>query len=379
MEKVKAEYIIVTDEETGEQKQAQMIPPEPEGSDLGGITLEEKKKIAKNETLDIEVQQTGSQITATHTFDEIMTAYSAGRDVRARFNSDNFSGKEIIMQKTGNSVDKIEFAGTMELAGKLIFLQLECNNQDEWELFSKQYIESSEYYLAIEDGAGAHNSVYRGKNLGTSVTEKQFARIADGTFRDLFIGDYWIINDIKYMIADFDYMYNVGDTKLTKHHIVVVPERSMYNHVMNDTDTTAGGYVVSKMYTEGLDKALTSFKNAFGENHVLTYENLLSVAVSNGSPSNWGWRSRQIDLMSEAMVYGQGVWRKNGYDIGCQKSQLNLFKHRHDAIQVRGDWYWLRDVCEDSKFVGVNSYGVAFNNNASSFAGVIPFVLIGQS
>lgn len=163
MEKVKAEYIIVTDEDTGEQKQAQMIPPEPEGSDLGGITLEEKKKIAKNETLDIEVQQTGSQITSTYTFDEIMTAYSAGRDVRARFNSDNFSGKEIIMQKTGNSVDKIEFAGTMELSGKLIFLQLECSNQNEWELFLKQYIESNDYYLAIEDGAGAHNSTYRGK------------------------------------------------------------------------------------------------------------------------------------------------------------------------------------------------------------------------
>lgn len=371
MEKVKAEYIIVTDEDTGEQKQAQMIPPEPEGSDLGGITLEEKKKIAKNETLDIEVQQTGSQITATYTFDEIMTAYSVGRDVIARFNSDNFSGKEIIMQKTGNSVDKIEFAGTMELSGKLIFLQLECSNQNEWELFSKQYIESNDYYLAIEDGAGAHNSTYRGKNLGTSVTAEQFERIADGTFRDLFIGDYWTINDVKYVIADFDYMYNVGDTALTKHHIVVVPERNMYNHVMNDTNTAEGGYVASKMYTEGLNDALVSFKNAFGESHVLTYKNLLK------SGSDWSWKSRQIDLMNEAMVYGQNSWGDSEYEVGCQKSQLSLFKHRHDMIQIERSWYWLRNKSSSSSFVSVYSFGYVYANYASSLGGVHPFVLIG--
>lgn len=376
MEKVKAEYIIVTDEDTGEQKQAQMIPPEPEGNDLGGITMEEKEKIAKNETLDIEVQQTGSQITATYTFDEIMTAYSAGRDVRARFNSDNFSGKEIIMQKTGNSVDKIEFAGTMELAGKLIFLQLECSNQDEWELFSKQYIESSEYYLAVEDGAGEHNSIYRGKNLGTSVTSEQFERIADGTFKDLFIGDYWTIGDVKYMIADFDYMYNVGDTSLTKHHLVVVPERNMYNYIMNDTNTTEGGYVASKLYTEGLDNALASFKGAFGESHVLTYRNLLTNAVESGIPTNWSWQSRQIDIMSESMVYGQTAWRKNGYDVSCQKSQLSLFKHRHDMIQVGRSWHWLRDVCSDTSFASVYLSCAAYRT-ASSFAGVRPFALIG--
>ena len=377
MEKVKAEYIIVTDEDTGEQKQAQMIPPEPAGDDLGGITMEEKEKIAKNETLDIDVQQTGSQITATYTFDEIMTAYSAGRDVRARFNSDNFSGKEIIMQKTGNSVDKIEFVGTMELSGKLIFLQLECSNQNEWELFSKQYIESNDYYLAIEDGAGAHNSTYRGKNLGTSVTTEQFERITDGTFRDLFVGDYWTINEVKYVIADFDYMYNVGDTVLKKHHIVVVPERNMYKHAMNDTNTTEGGYVASKMYTEGLDNALTSFKNAFGESHVLTYKNFLTIAVRGGAPSNSSWQSRQIDLMSEAMVYGQTAWRKKGYDVGCQKSQLSLFKHRHDAIQVERSWYWLRDVCSDLYFACVTGYGFVDDANASGLHGVRPFVLIG--
>ena len=37
--------------------------------------------------------------------------------------------------------------------------------------------------------AGFHNSVYRGKYLGSSVTAEQYAQISAGTFDDLFIGD----------------------------------------------------------------------------------------------------------------------------------------------------------------------------------------------
>lgn len=377
MKEVKAEYIISKDDVTDEEVHARMIPPAPEGKDLGGITHDEREKIAKNETFEVEVTQTASQIVSTKTYSEIMEAYSAGRDVIARYNSELYSGTELVMQKTGNSVNRIEFVGTMELSDKLIFLHLECNNQDVWKLISKQYLEASNYYLAVEDGAGSHNSIYRGKNLGTTITDEQLANIANGTFRDLFIGDYWTINSVKYMIADFDYMYNVGDTALTKHHIVVVPERNMYNHVMNDTNTTEGGYVASKMYTEGLDNALASFKGAFGESHVLTYKNLLTNAVENGVPTNWSWQSRQIDLMSESMVYGQVAWRNNAYDVGCQKSQLSLFKHRHDIIQVGRSWYWLRDVSSSPAFAGVNDLGNASADYASNSGGVRPFALIG--
>lgn len=377
MKEVKAEYIISKDDVTDEEVHARMIPPAPEGKDLGGITHDEREKIAKNETFEVEVTQTASQIVSTKIYSEIMEAYSAGRDIIARYNSELYSGTELVMQKTGNSVNRIEFVGTMELSDKLIFLHLECNNQDVWKLISKQYLEASNYYLAVEDGAGSHNSVYRGKNLGTTITDEQLANIANGTFRDLFIGDYWTINNVKYMIADFDYMYNVGDTTLTKHHIVVVPERNMYNHVMNDTNTTEGGYVASKMYTEGLDNALASFKGAFGESHVLTYKNLLTNAVENSIPTNWSWQSRQIDLMSESMVYGQVAWRKNSYDIGCQKSQLSLFKHRHDIIQVGRAWYWLRDVYSSAHFASVAYVGAAGVSLASDSGGVRPFALIG--
>ena len=57
--------------------------------------------------------------------------------------------------------------------------------------------------------AGVHNSIYRGKPLGSTVTAAQYAEIAAGTFKDLYIGDYWTIGGVNYRIAAFDY-YGYG-------------------------------------------------------------------------------------------------------------------------------------------------------------------------
>lgn len=48
-DKVKAEYLIATDKETGETKEIQFIPPEPSDGDLGGISKEKLEQIDKLE------------------------------------------------------------------------------------------------------------------------------------------------------------------------------------------------------------------------------------------------------------------------------------------------------------------------------------------
>lgn len=55
-----------------------------------------------------------------------------------------------------------------------------------------------------------HRNIFRGKNLGTVVTDAQKKAIQDGTFDDLFIGDYWTINGTVYRIADMDYFLRCG-------------------------------------------------------------------------------------------------------------------------------------------------------------------------
>lgn len=229
------------------------------------------------------------------------------------------------------------------------------------------------------DNAAAHNSIYRGKNLGTQFTAEMSANIKNGTFKDLYCGDYLVINGTTYRFMDLDYLYKTGGTSLETHHILVVPDAPMYNHVMNDTNTTEGGYVGSKMYTSGLNQALAKVKADFGEAHIVTYRNLLVNTVSNGVPSGWAWYSRQIDLMNEEMVYGTRAWSQatqNGYDTGANKSQLAAFKHNHSLISSCRSWYWLRAVRSSTSFCGVGSDGDASNARASYAGGVRPCFLI---
>jgi hypothetical protein len=103
--------------------------------------------------------------------------------------------------------------------------------------------------IMVFSNAGSHNSIYRGKYLGDEVTADQYAAIAAGTFDDMYIGDYWSINGVNWRIAHFDYWLNCGNigSGTTTHHIVIVPDLALYSAEMNETNTTAGGYLHSKM------------------------------------------------------------------------------------------------------------------------------------
>ena len=229
-------------------------------------------------------------------------------------------------------------------------------------------------------GAGAHNAIYRGKFLGESVTEAQYAAIADGTFADLYIGDYWTINDRVYRIAAFDYLLNTGDINCTTHHALMVPDKKLYSHVMNDTNITTGAYVGSKMYTEGLEQAKTTIKAAFS-GHVLSKRIYLSNATVNGKTSAGAWCDSEVDLMCEHMVYGNGVFSPvsdgttvpNNFRVG--KSQLPLFQHEPSRICNHATW-WLRDVISASYFAYIRGYGDANSTGASTSHGVRPYFCI---
>lgn len=217
--------------------------------------------------------------------------------------------------------------------------------------------------LKQEDNAGFHNSKYRGKNLGTSLTTAQKQAISSGKFTDMFIGDYWVINGVTWRIAAFDYWYRCGDTDLTTHHVVIVPDSQLYTHVMNDTNITTGGYVGSKMYTEGLEQAKTIIKEAFGEANILTHKEYLTNATSNGYASARAWYDSTVELMNENMVYGSAVFRPQN-SLGAtipnshtvDKSILPLFQFRPDLISNRIT-YWLRDVVNATDFAIVSNNG----------------------
>lgn len=231
----------------------------------------------------------------------------------------------------------------------------------------------------LADGAAAHNCIYRGKNLGTSVTAEQYAAISSGKFTDLYIGDYWVINGVTYRIAAFDYYYNCGDTNFTKHHVVIVPDTSLYKAQMNTSNVTTGGYTGSAMYKSNLAQAKTTIKAAFGSAHVLTKRELLTNAVNGNTPSGWAWFDSDVELMNEVQAYGSVAWGAhdgNGYNVASGDGQFPLFMFDRTKLHNRED-YWLRDVSSATNFSLVSYYGFAGNNDASASLGVRPAFCIG--
>lgn len=248
----------------------------------------------------------------------------------------------------------------------------------------KEYMEGVNTILAqlTYDNAGAHNSIYRGKNLGTTVTEEQWEAISSGTFTDLYIGDYWVIGGVNWRIAAFDYYLNCGDTSFTKHHAVIVPDTCLYSAQMNTTNVTTGAYKGSAMYTANLTQAKSTINSAFGSSHVLSHRIYLSNATSNGRASAGEWTDSTVDLMCEHMVYGSGIFSPvsdgsnvpNNYRV--EKGQLPLFALEPSRICNRDTW-WLRDVITAATFANVGYAGTAASNNASYSFGVRPAFCIG--
>ena len=179
-------------------------------------------------------------------------------------------------------------------------------------------------------------------------------------------------------VADLDYYLRCGDTDLTTHHVVVVPDSPMFNAPMNAENKTEGGYVGSKMRTVYMRRAEAIFKACFGENHVLKHRMLLTTAVTNGRPTGHAWCDSVVDLLNEPMVYGSYIFAPANdgttipYRYTESKSQLALFRHRPDLISNR-QWYWLRTVVSAACFANVNNNGNCNYNNASnSGSGVRP-------
>lgn len=224
--------------------------------------------------------------------------------------------------------------------------------------------------------------LFRGKNLGTALTAVQKAAIKDGSFKGMFLGDYWSIGGRIWRIVDMDYWYNCGDTAFTSHHLVIMPDEALYNAQMNTTNVTTGGYVGSAMYKSNLANAKTIVNAAF-QGSVLTHREYLCNAVANGRPSGGAWFDSSIELPNEPMMYGHphfsptsdGSTVPNIYTIS--KTQLALFMVCPRFIVNRSYNQWLRDVVSSAHFAIVDYDGLTNYYVASVSIGVRPVFPVG--
>ncbi|MFI3171116.1 MAG: hypothetical protein R3Y58_01910 [Eubacteriales bacterium] len=239
-------------------------------------------------------------------------------------------------------------------------------------------------FIQVYDNAGCHNSIYRGKDLGTSVTDEQYAAIAAGTFTDMFIGDFWTINDRVYRIAAFDYHLNTGndpDDQVSSHHITLVPDALFGDSAMCETASTSDGYVGSYMYTDGIANARTIIEEDF-ENHLLSHMIKLSNSAYNGVVNGMDWYTSTVDLMSVSMVLGGNIIPiidDNLTALGATsyilhesgKTQLPLFALNPPSVNILGT-YWLRDIYSSTSYLIIGWAGDLNSYPPTSESGIRP-------
>lgn len=233
----------------------------------------------------------------------------------------------------------------------------------------------------------SHRMIYRGKNLGTSFTTEQSQAVQNGTFTDMYVGDYWVINGKTRRIGDIDYFIHCGDNVDLGHHLLMVDDGidligdGSTTHFMNDTDTTAGGFKGSKMWNTTIpNQILPDITTAFG-NHLLKHREYISNAVTDGVPTGGEWVDTTYNIFNEAMYYGTLVNGANNagaglYNTGCSKNQIALFKFDQSSMNRRNN-IWLRDVISVSSFSNVDADGRARGAAASrSWDGILGYYLI---
>lgn len=229
---------------------------------------------------------------------------------------------------------------------------------------------------------GMRRLMFRGKNLGSSVSASHKTAITNGTFDDLYLGDYWVISGVTYRIVDFDYWYGTGDTECTTHHVVLMPDSNLGTAAMNATAVTSGGYKGSQMYTANMNTAKNTITGAFGSS-VLNHREYLINAVTNGYPSAGAWTDSEIELPNEPMIYGSYIYTPSATGSATPKlytnsaTQLALFRIcpwfivKPDAAAARIS-YWLRDSVNGTSFVRVSSYGAPQDTSATQTYGIRP-------
>ena len=255
----------------------------------------------------------------------------------------------------------------------------------------------AQWYAAFPDGAEAHNAMWGGRDITAAFNNGTVsANIANGTFKDIFPGDYitkqvtisGTAYTVNWVVADCDYWINKGDTAMTAHHVVIVPQAPIFSANMNDTNTTEGGYAGSRMYTETIPACATGIVSAFGSDHILTFRDLVTVTVDNnvasrgycgwtGASAPWeSWVSVQCNLMTERMVIGAPNYSSSGIDDEITTRQMSIFRLSERAINPNRAWYWLRNVVSSADFAGVSGNGLAGAGVASVVFGVRPFALL---
>ena len=280
------------------------------------------------------------------------------------------------------------------------------------------FVISGNTWQTASDGAESHRRFYRGHDLTAAFDSGEFSRnVADGSFRDIFPGDYIIRKikmpavantqhqfsrnvaygsfmdiflalrkitvpaaantqpqtyKIKFVVADLGDAIKLYGARVAVHHAVIVPSKPIFRCQMDFRDDTSRGYARSYMGSTVLPAFAKELESAFGQSHILTFDA--------------DRKSYACRLMTLQMVFGNTLPSSGlSYSDYAQKDkclggeQLAAFRINQQLMNRNNSWYWLSDICSTTDFAEVTTFGSwshAQSGRASCMGGVRPFALL---
>lgn len=208
----------------------------------------------------------------------------------------------------------------------------------------------------------SHNCVFRGKYLGDSVTDKQRTAIVEGTWDDIFIGDYWTFGGINFRIASLSLNLSVGVNPL-----VLLPDSTtVMSSLTTDTATYIGeaqaslipGNSINSLFLLLSAQGFSTLGSRYAETMTQINKESREMSMTNFSTS-----LTKGFLMAFENIYGYSITTlevsRLSSDNCAPSVQFPLFRLAPEYIPAKdGNIYWLRTMTDDNtKYLGVNGSG----------------------
>ena len=236
-----------------------------------------------------------------------------------------------------------------------------------------------EWYPVATENAQTHNATYRGQGLG-SFNETFASDIENGTFNNMWVGDYFVVNNHTYKIAGFNYKCNHEENLGLRNHLIMITD-VLGDQAMNSSDTTEGGFAGTKLFREYFPQIESQLQTDFGK-HLLTFKSYLSTSIDgNGAPNNGQWFNVKACMCNSAMWWGKPSEYSNNangtkFNLGDETEQLPIMKLHTAEQSSGGNYVWLRDINSSDHFADATGDDSTDGHYASASVGVRAFFLI---
>lgn len=235
------------------------------------------------------------------------------------------------------------------------------------------------------NNAAAHNSIYRGKKLGTAITGDMIANIRNGSYKD------WYPGDVLTLPIDGTTSATVmgcnsascGQTNYKNHVILLFRNQNWTNLTWNDTDTIEGHLYNSKMFNVHLPYILGKIKEVIPDEYILKVNEGVADSVDSSGNVNHYTTVNDLQIFLPSMQNWFGFssdYTNSGY------KHLSNFRWHWSYAQVGSSGIWLHRTCNSrgSKWCNfapwaASSKFAAYSNPSGTHEHVLtrPYILLG--